>query len=48
MLGRTRAGRYIRVVYVIDHEPDSVFVITAYEIGVNTRQALLRRLGRRR
>lgn len=48
MLGRTRAGMCIRVVYVIDSEPDPVFVITAYEIGVNTRKALLRRLRRRR
>ncbi len=48
VLGRTRAGKYIRVVYVVDSEPDSVFVITAYEIGVKTRKALLRRLGRGR
>ena len=27
-LGRTEAGRYLRVVYVPDPEPDSVFVIT--------------------
>ena len=26
---RTRAGRYLRVIYVPDPEPDSVFVITA-------------------
>lgn len=47
-LGRTRAGRYIRVVYVADPGPDSVFVITAYEIGLHTRRALLRRLRRRK
>ncbi len=29
-LGRTRAGRYVRVVYV--PEPDGAFVITAYEL----------------
>lgn len=29
-LGQTRAGRYVRVVYV--PEPDGAFVITAYEL----------------
>lgn len=28
-LGQTRSGRYLRVIYVPDPEPDSVFVITA-------------------
>ncbi|MGH8650441.1 MAG: hypothetical protein ACREUP_14235 [Burkholderiales bacterium] len=28
-IGRTRAGRHLRVIYVPDPEPDSVFVITA-------------------
>ena len=31
-LGQSRAGRYLRVIYVADPEPDSVFVITAYEL----------------
>ena len=31
-LGQTNAGRYLRVIYVTDPEPDSVFVITAYEL----------------
>jgi len=31
-IGKTRAGRYIRVIYVPDPEPESVFVITAYEL----------------
>ena len=31
-LGQTAAGRYLRVVYVPDPEPDSVFVITAWEL----------------
>ncbi len=31
-IGRTRAGRYVRVIYVPDQERDSVFVITAYEL----------------
>jgi hypothetical protein len=31
-IGRTQGGRYLRVIYVADPEPDSVFVITAYEL----------------
>ena len=31
-IGQTRAGRYLRVIYVPDPEPGSVFVITAYEL----------------
>ncbi len=31
-IGRTAAGRYLRIVYVADPEPNSLFVITAYEL----------------
>lgn len=31
-IGRTRGGRYLRVIYVPDPEPGSVFVITAYPL----------------
>jgi hypothetical protein len=31
-IGQTNAGRYLRVIYVPDPEPGSVFVITAYEL----------------
>ncbi|MEE9165673.1 MAG: DUF4258 domain-containing protein [Nitrospinota bacterium] len=31
-IGQTNAGRYLRVMYVPDPEPNSVFVITAYEL----------------
>ena len=31
-IGQTVAGRYLRVIYVPDPQPDSVFVITAYEL----------------
>jgi len=31
-LGQTAAGRYLRVIYVPDPKPDSIFVITAYEL----------------
>jgi hypothetical protein len=30
-LGQAASGRYLRVIYVPDPEPDSIFVITAYE-----------------
>ena len=32
-LGQTATGRYLRVIYVPDPDPDSVFVITAYELS---------------
>lgn len=31
-IGQTKAGRYLRVIYVPDPEPDSEFVITGYEL----------------
>lgn len=31
-IGQTRAGRFLRVIYVPDPSPGSVFVITAYEL----------------
>jgi hypothetical protein len=31
-IGQTMAGRYLRVIYVRYPQPDSVFVITAYEL----------------
>jgi hypothetical protein len=42
-LGQTEAGRYLRVVYVPDAEPDSAFVITAYDLGPKSLKALRRR-----
>ena len=42
-VGQTAAGRYLRVVYVPDPEPSSVFVITAYELGSKALKALRRR-----
>jgi uncharacterized DUF497 family protein len=32
-IGQTRGGRYLRVVYVPDPEPESLFVITAFDLG---------------
>ncbi|MDP3029697.1 MAG: hypothetical protein Q8O04_09425 [Deltaproteobacteria bacterium] len=31
-MGQSRAGRYLRVIYIPDPEPESVFVITAFEL----------------
>ena len=42
-LGRTASGRYLRVIYVPDPEPDSVFVITAYDLTGKPLAAYRRR-----
>lgn len=46
-IGKTRAGRYLRVIYVPDPEPDSVFVITAYELQGKPLTAYRRRRRRK-
>ncbi|MCF8078927.1 MAG: DUF4258 domain-containing protein [Desulfobacterales bacterium] len=46
-LGQTKVGRYLRVIYVPDPEPDSVFVITAYELIGKPLKAYWRRRRRR-
>jgi hypothetical protein len=47
-IGRTNEGRYLRVIYVPDPTPDSVFVITAYELKGKPLRAYKRRIRRRR
>lgn len=47
-LGQTQAGRYLRVIYVPDPMPDSVFVVTAYQLGPKALSALRRRRRRKR
>ncbi|MGL4550311.1 MAG: DUF4258 domain-containing protein [Gemmataceae bacterium] len=42
-LGQTLAGRYLQVVYVRDEDPNSVFVITAYELQGKAKKAFRRR-----
>jgi hypothetical protein len=42
-IGQTRAGRYLRVIYVSDPEPESLFVITAFDLGPKALRALKRR-----
>lgn len=42
-IGQTRAGRYLRVIYIPDPEPGSVFVITAYDLAGKPLKAYRRR-----
>jgi len=46
-IGQTEAGRYLRVIYVPDPQPGSVFVITAYELQGKALAAYRRRQRRR-
>jgi hypothetical protein len=46
-IGQTDAGRYLRVIYVRDPKPDSVFVITAYELKGKSLKAYRRRIGKK-
>lgn len=43
-IGQTQDGRYLRVIYVPDPEPDSVFVITGFDLQGKALRALRRRL----
>ena len=47
VIGKTREGRYLRVIYVPDPEPGSLFVITAYELRGKPLFAYRRRLRRK-
>ena len=47
-LGQTEEGRYLKVIYVPDPVPDSVFVIAAYELGPKAKRALRRKLKKMR
>jgi hypothetical protein len=44
VIGKTRAGRYLRVIYVPDPVAESIFVITAYELRGKPLFAYRRRL----
>jgi hypothetical protein len=46
-IGKTRPERYVRVIYIPDPEPESVFVITAYELRGKPLFAYRRRLRRK-
>jgi hypothetical protein len=42
-LGQTEAGRYLKVMYVPDPTPGSLFANTAYDLGPKALKALRRR-----
>jgi hypothetical protein len=46
-IGQTLAGRFLQVFYVPDEDPDSVFVITAYEPQGKAKRAFRRRQRRK-
>ena len=45
-VGQTRAGRYLRVIYVPDPDSDGVFVITAFDLEGKPLAAFRRRCRR--
>ena len=47
-IGQTSAGRFLRVIYLPDPQPSSVFVITAYEVTGKPLFAYRRRRRRKR
>lgn len=46
-IGQTSEGRFLRIIYVPDDEPNSVFVITAYELRGKPLVAYRRRRRRK-
>ncbi len=42
-IGRTTGGRFLKVIYVPDPEPNSIFVITAYNLKGKPLMAYRRR-----
>ncbi|HEY2413498.1 MAG TPA: hypothetical protein VGI40_14705 [Pirellulaceae bacterium] len=46
-MGRTSAGRCLKVIYVMDEDRSGLFVIAAYEIGGKEKKAFRRRQRRR-
>jgi len=46
-LGQTVAGRLLQVIYVPDADPESVFVVTAYELRGKAKTAHRRRQRRK-
>jgi hypothetical protein len=43
-IGQTHSGRYLKVVYVFDLEPKSIFVITAFDLVGKPLMAHKRRM----
>ncbi len=48
LMGQTESGRYLRIIYSPDPEPESVFVITAYELRGKPLTGFKRRQRRRK
>ncbi len=46
-IGQTKSGRYLRVIYVPDPMPQSIFVITAYDLTGKALKAYRRRRRRK-
>ncbi|MCP5008288.1 MAG: DUF4258 domain-containing protein [Planctomycetes bacterium] len=46
-IGRTTGGRFLKVIYVPDPEPNSIFVITAYDLKGKPLMAYRRRRRRK-
>ena len=46
-IGQTSTGRYLKIIYVPDPEPNSVFVITAYQLTGKPLSAFKRRQKKR-
>jgi hypothetical protein len=46
-IGITRAGRFLKVIYVLDQKDNSIFVITAYDLTGKPLTAFKRRLRKR-
>jgi hypothetical protein len=47
-IGRTESGRILRLVYVRDTMPDSIFLITAYDLKGKPLTAFRRRMRKKR
>ena len=47
-IGQTDDGRYLRAIYVRDTKPDSVFVITAFDLRGRPLLAYRRRMRRKK
>ena len=47
VIGQTQSGRYLRIVYVEDRQPNSVFVVTVYELRGKPLMAYRRRQRRK-
>jgi hypothetical protein len=47
-IGRTRAGRYLKIIYSPDDSGDDIFVITSFDLPQKQLRALKRRMRKKR